>query len=99
MIVVFALFSGAKLAALEAREDMVNDFSKCGVAGRVQCLFLTVSNIMVVQEAAGETRALRCLDVVQQPNVLQLRVASSGRTCSFLRLLEVFWSCFWIESG
>lgn len=55
----------------ESHEDGADEFAKRGCIDRVQFLLLAVTQVVVVQGAAGQAHPLRRLVVVQQP--LQLK--------------------------
>lgn len=62
---------GAEAAGPQAHEDGADELAEGGCVDRIQFLFLTVPQVMVIQGAARQAHSLRCLVVVQQP--LQLK--------------------------
>lgn len=68
---------GAKAAGSQAHEDRADEFAERRCVDWIQFLLLTVSQVMVVQGAAGQAHPLRRLVVVQQP--LQLKIHGRDR--------------------
>lgn len=77
MITVISIFSirnnlflfvpGAEAAGPQAHEDRADELAEGGCVDRIQFLFLTVSQVMVIQGAPGQAHPLCRLVVVQQP--------------------------------
>lgn len=63
---------GSKTAGPQAHKDRTDEFPKGGCVDRIQFLFLTVPQVMVIQGAPGQAHSFRRLVVVQQP--LQLKI-------------------------
>lgn len=74
MITVISIFSicdnlflfvpGAESAGPQAHEDGADELAERGCIDRIQFLFLTVPQVMVIQGAPGQAHPLRCLIVV-----------------------------------
>lgn len=71
-IISFLSLPGAEAAGLEAHEDGADELAKGGCVDRIQFLFLTVAQVVVVQGAPGQAHSFCSLIVIQQP--LQLKI-------------------------
>lgn len=65
---------GAKAASPQAHEDGADELAEGGRVDRIQLLFLTVPQVMVIERAPGQAHPLGRLIVVQQPLQLERRV-------------------------
>lgn len=71
---LFLFVPGAKAPSPQTHEDGANELAEGGSVDRIQFLFLTVPQVMVIERAPGQAHPLCCLIVVQQPLQLKRRV-------------------------